>query len=60
MEMTQLDKSLVERLVIKEDPRVFELAIEAVLELLDGGSCVVDLAVADEHDHHGVSAQRGR
>ena len=51
-----LDEAFVEGLVVEEDPGVLELFVEAVLELLDGSRGVVDLAVADEHDHDGIRA----
>lgn len=44
-----------ERLLVQEDPRVLELAVEPVLDPPDAPDCVVHVAVPGQHDHCGIS-----
>jgi len=45
-----------ERLLVQEDPRVLELAVEPVLYAPDAQDCVVHVAVPSQHNHCGIGS----
>jgi len=43
-----------ERLLVQENPRVLELAVEPILDTPDAPDCIVRVAVPGQHDHCGI------
>ena len=45
-----------ERLLVQENPRVLELAVEPVLSPPDAPDCVVQVAIPGQHNHCGIGS----